>query len=206
MGAFVLNTLMKIPPKSGALEYDQMLLSQVFTAGAFSHINSHIHSSTGSHSFPGHNTASAMFDTWCGMLRIMNFSFPSPFFSLSISLVHVTLGFTSPENLIPEHGSLFQMFSGKVWSGLCVLDLVVNHLYLHSWSISWLWWGQWLWHWPSQEWFLLDYMFLLHWHNSVIIHFSFLWSSRLLLSLSVLFNHESTNCCTDHITEFFSIE
>ncbi len=75
--------------------------------------------SIGSHTCPCYNTATSMFDTWCGVLWIMSCSFLSPYFSLPISLVQVNYGFISLKNCIPEHGMLFlQPQIRKSWDSM----------------------------------------------------------------------------------------
>lgn len=51
-----------------------------------------------SHMWTCHSTASTMFDRWCSMLWSLGCSFPYPYFTLSVILVQVHLGYTSPKN------------------------------------------------------------------------------------------------------------
>lgn len=97
--------------------------------------------STGSHTGPCHNTASPMFDRWRGMLWLMSHFFPSPHFSLLISMVQVYLSLICPKNLGPELGSHFQAKSNLACLFFTVtggLHFVVCPLYLDPW-MNWRW-------------------------------------------------------------------
>lgn len=63
--------------------------------------------STGSHTFTSLNTASQMFDAWCGALAHELFLYFSRHSSSSIIKIQVYLAFNCPKNLIPELESLF---------------------------------------------------------------------------------------------------
>ncbi len=73
---------------------------------------------------PSH--CSIVFHRWCCMLRIMSCFKPSPYFFLHVILVQGDLNFSCPKNAFPEVVWLF------FWP---CLHLVVNPLYLFSWSL-----------------------------------------------------------------------
>ncbi len=80
-----------------------------------------------------------MFHRWCCMLWIMSCSKPSPYFFLPIILVQVDLNFSRPKNAFPEVVWLVRCFfcCWFFWQSLIwpCLHLVVNPLYLFSWSL-----------------------------------------------------------------------
>lgn len=81
-----------------------------------------------------HSASSTMFGRWCGMLQTMNCFSSSQYFSISIILVQVNLGFICSKRVFKALCRLFYMFFWPPcsWVESMVCTLLKTLCYFHS--------------------------------------------------------------------------